>query len=332
MIRAYSLLPMLSWLRANGSPVEERLQQAGLAFVLGADPMRPVPLISVATFLRDTARAEGPDIGCRVVSETSILEILLLGKVALGTRTPVDALERISLALPFFCTHEHVAVRRQPDGINLSHFYAMHFDAETTHLLHQYVATMTDVLCGMTGAGKPRLKRIEIAPHPELGLEHLRRWFGDRLVETNLRTLRVQIESGVADRPFRRVARDRLAQGLPPGLGPLRGDGSFAGSARIVIAAMLEDGRVTVERLAELSGIRLRTLQRRLDAEGTSFSMILDDVRRSIALRQLAAGGTTMAALSAELGFARQSSLTRAVRRWAGKPPSHLLAESKSGP
>jgi AraC-like DNA-binding protein len=330
MIRAYSVLPMISWLSANGKPVEERLQQAGLGFVLGADPMRPIPLISVATLLRETARVEGPDIASRVVSETSILEILLLGKVALGTRTPADALDRISMALPFFCTHEHVAVRRQPDGINLRHFYALHLDAETTHLLHQYVATMTDVLCGMTGAGKPRLKRIEIAPHPEFGLEHLRPWFGDRMVETNLRTLRVQMESGVADRPFRRVARDRLAQGLPPGLGPLRGDGSFAGSARIVIGAMLEDGRVTVERLSELSGTGLRTLQRRLDAEGTSFSAILDDVRRAKALSQLAAGGTTMAALSAELGFARQSSLTRAVRRWAGKPPSHLRADAKS--
>jgi AraC-like DNA-binding protein len=330
MIRAYSLLPVLGWLGANGRPVEERLQQAGLGFVLGADPMRPVPLISVATFLRETARAEGPDIACRVVSETSILEILLLGKIALGTRTPAEALERISLALPFFCTHEHVAIRRQPDGIELSHFYAMHFGAEPTHLLHQYVATMTDVLCGMTGAVKPRLKRIEMAPHPEFGLEHLRPWFGDRLVGTSRRTLRVYMESGIADRPFRRVARDRIEQGLPPGLGPLRGDGSFAGSARIVIAAMLEDDRFSVERLAELSGTGLRTLQRRLDAEGTSFSAILDDVRRAKALSQLADGGTTMAALAAELGFARQSSLTRAVRRWAGKPPSHLRAESKS--
>jgi AraC-like DNA-binding protein len=38
-----------------------------------------------------------------------------------------------------------------------------------------------------------------------------------------------------------------------------------------------------------------------------------------------------MAALSAELGFARQSSLSRAVRRWAGKPPSHLATGAKTG-
>jgi AraC-like DNA-binding protein len=331
MIRAASLLPMVGWLKANGRPAEKRLQEAGLAFAIGDDPMRPVPLMSVGSFLRDNARAEGPDISCRVVSEASVLELVLLGKIALGTRTPAEALARISAALPFFCTHEHVAVRRQSGGVLMSHFYALHFDAETTHLLHQYAAAMTDVLCGMTGAGQPRLERIEIAPHPAFGLAHLRPWFGDRMVESRHRTLRVHLESGVADGPFRKIGRDRMAQGLPPGIGPLRGDGSFAASARIVVALMLEDGRVSVERLAELSGTGLRTVQRRLDAEGTSFSAILDEVRRANALRQLAAGGTTMSALSAELGFASQSSLTRAVRRWAGKPPSHLLGASKSG-
>ena len=108
------------------------------------------------------------------------------------------------------------------------------------------------------------------------------------------------------------------------GLKPLHGTDGIAPAARDIIAAMLEGGQPTVERLAFAAGMSLRSLQRRLAAEGTSYSGLLEMVRREQALRRIAAGDASLGAVSANLGFARQSALTRAVRRWTGRPPSAL--------
>ena len=96
----------------------------------------------------------------------------------------------------------------------------------------------------------------------------------------------------------------------------------FGTTARATVAAMLGDRAPSVERLAAAYGLSLRTMQRRLSEEGTSFSALLEDVRREQALERLAAGKGSLGALSASLGYKRQSALTRAVRRWTGRPPS----------
>ena len=98
--------------------------------------------------------------------------------------------------------------------------------------------------------------------------------------------------------------------------------GELGTAMRETVAAMLESGMPSAGRLAAASGLSLRTLQRRLAAEGTSFSALLEDVRREQALERLAAGVGSLADLSASLGYKRQSALTRAVRRWTGRPPS----------
>ena len=88
------------------------------------------------------------------------------------------------------------------------------------------------------------------------------------------------------------------------------------------IGLQASDQRPSAGRLATASGLSLRTLQRRLAAEGTSFSALLEDIRREQALQRLAAGVGSLANLSASLGYRRQSALTRAVRHWTGGPPS----------
>ena len=91
IVRAAAIAPFLSWMRANGIAWETRLQAAGLPTGLLEEPERPIPLIAGARFIRDASRAHGPDIGCRVVSDTSIAELAALGRVALGARTPRGA-------------------------------------------------------------------------------------------------------------------------------------------------------------------------------------------------------------------------------------------------
>lgn len=319
-----ALIPAVRWLDANGRPVEKLLRSADLASAPFSDPLRPVSLLGVGRLLRTLAQKEGPDIPCRIVAEASVLELMLLGRVALGTRTPAEALARIAAALPLFCSHEHLSVYQHSRNVLMRHSYAAKFDAVTEHLMLQYAVAMADRLCSMTGTGAPRLARVEIPPHPDYGVEHMRRWLGPVVFAKAGHANEILIGRDVADRLFLVIARDRMLGKRPPDMIPLRGDGSFSSSARTMLSSMLEDGVPTAAQLAEASGTSMRTLQRWLAEEGTSFSALLEQVRQAKALQRLAAGGTAVATVSAELGYARQSSLTRAMRRWTGAPPTRF--------
>jgi AraC-like DNA-binding protein len=321
---------MLRWMQANGRPVEARLAAADLGYLPLHEPDRPIPLLNAIAFVREAGRLEGPDIGCRVVSATSILELAMLGRVALGMRTPREALLRVAAALPHHCTHEHIAVTAAAGGALVREVWSLPIDPATLHVIQGYVAALIRALCGMAEARDPLLARVEMVPHPEAGLDHLRRWLGPGLRPAASRTLSVLVADAVADRPFRVTSRDRAAAAEAPDWPMLRGDGTLAGSARAVVAAMLDSGTPSVERLAEAAGMSVRTLQRRLADEGSSFSRLLEGVRRDAALEGLAGGGS-LGELAATLGYARQSALTRSVRRWTGRAPSLLRGRGAAG-
>ena len=64
-----------------------------------------------------------------------------------------------------------------------------------------------------------------------------------------------------------------------------------------------------------------RTLQRRLDEEGTSYKATLDSLRRELCLQYLERPEIALAEIAHIGGFSDTSALTRAVRRWTGQTP-----------
>jgi AraC-like DNA-binding protein len=64
-----------------------------------------------------------------------------------------------------------------------------------------------------------------------------------------------------------------------------------------------------------------RSLQRRLEVEGTSFLRLLDDTRRELAQEYLGQTALSLADTAFLLGFADQSSFFRASKRWFGISP-----------
>ena len=71
---------------------------------------------------------------------------------------------------------------------------------------------------------------------------------------------------------------------------------------------------------AQLLGLSERTLRRRLHADDTSWTRLVDDCRRTRAL-QLAMADGPLQALADALGYADASTFLRAFRRWTGQTP-----------
>ncbi len=104
---------------------------------------------------------------------------------------------------------------------------------------------------------------------------------------------------------------------------------SLRDRARLALLDLMAADTATLENLSTQLGLSCRTLQRHLSREGTSFSCMIEDARRIQALAHIARGGTTLKVISRRLGYSQASTLTRAVRRWTGAPPSRIRARGR---
>jgi len=95
---------------------------------------------------------------------------------------------------------------------------------------------------------------------------------------------------------------------------------SLSSLAASHVESLLPDG-ATMAAVARAMHMSSRTLQRRLDAEGASFSEIVDEVRERLARRWLADEARTLSDVAFSLGFSDLATFSRAFKRWAGKPP-----------
>ncbi|MET0344442.1 MAG: helix-turn-helix transcriptional regulator [Polyangiales bacterium] len=82
--------------------------------------------------------------------------------------------------------------------------------------------------------------------------------------------------------------------------------------------AQLSTGSARAYVVAARLGIGVRTLHRRLRAEGTSFRRIHDEMRMERCLRELKSGAVTAKHVAQQLGFADPASFHRAFKRWTG--------------
>jgi AraC-like DNA-binding protein len=81
---------------------------------------------------------------------------------------------------------------------------------------------------------------------------------------------------------------------------------------------------VDIRTVARNLKVSIHTLRRRLNAEGTSFSGLLDDARRDLACRQLGQPDTTIQQTAELLGFSEPSAFFRAFKRWTGQTPNEF--------
>jgi AraC-like DNA-binding protein len=107
---------------------------------------------------------------------------------------------------------------------------------------------------------------------------------------------------------------DQMLSALPSTAG-------VTANVRSLIGLQLADGGPDVARAASRLGMSLRTLARRLEAEGTTFRELVDDVRQQLALEYVGRRAATFSEISDQLGFSHVAAFHRAFRRWTGQTP-----------
>ena len=100
--------------------------------------------------------------------------------------------------------------------------------------------------------------------------------------------------------------------------------------ARELIISSCPNGEPKRGEIAKALYMSERTLQRRLQDEGTSFHQILDNTRRELAQQHLRRRKVSLAQPAYLLGFADQSNFHRACKRWFESSPGRYRAGAET--
>lgn len=94
------------------------------------------------------------------------------------------------------------------------------------------------------------------------------------------------------------------------------------------IVELLPHGNAQVERVASNLGMSNRTLARRLSEDGTSYAVVLDELRRDVSVRYLKDHSLSLKQISWLLGYSEVTSFNHAFKRWTGNSPKRSRAKT----
>ena len=91
---------------------------------------------------------------------------------------------------------------------------------------------------------------------------------------------------------------------------------------KMEVIRLLPSGDFSEQLIAENLNTSLRSLQRKLTAEGISYKVLLDDIRNELAVQYMRDSRHPINEITYLLGFSEPSNFSRAFKRWTGQSPS----------
>jgi len=104
-------------------------------------------------------------------------------------------------------------------------------------------------------------------------------------------------------------------------LAALEASKSTRGRVETLLMPSLHEGQPSMAAVAARMGVSRQTLFRRLKAEGVTFAAVLDELRRQMAVRYLAAQKVSVNETAYLVGFSEAAAFSRAFKRWTGETP-----------
>ena len=134
----------------------------------------------------------------------------------------------------------------------------------------------------------------------------------------------VEIELSSDDAGRRLVGHDT---GSRPPIAAKAPHGDASEELRMTLLGILPSGRSDADSAASRLNTTKRSLQRRLQREGTSYGAVLEKLRHEMALHYLKQGDLRVEEVSLLLGFRDPNSFYRAFQGWTGMTPRAARAK-----
>lgn len=153
-------------------------------------------------------------------------------------------------------------------------------------------------------------------------MQAYQRYFGIAVTDAPLATLVFSNED--IERPFLTENHKMwlfFEPSLRQRLADLDRTASMVERVRGTLLEAMPAGEVSMQSVSRKLAVSVRTLQRRLQDEGTSFQQTLDVLRQSVAHHYLRNTEMSSAEISFLLGYEDSNSFARAFQSWTGKTP-----------
>lgn len=124
---------------------------------------------------------------------------------------------------------------------------------------------------------------------------------------------------------------ETLEPGFTDQLEERMGTVTMSGRIKRALTEVLPGGSTSVDDMAKRLNISKRSLQRRLNEEGTNFQVLLNETRFEMSERFLKESELSVPEISYLLGFRDTSSFFRAFQGWTGTTPGDFRAAGSDG-
>ena len=321
---------LIVWRALESYGIDPRpvFQRAGLDPDLLSDPRARYPVLRLRAAWIDAVRLSGdPCFGLTAANHWHPTSWHALGIAWLASRTLKDGFERIARYGRMISTAAECALTRCGDS------YRFSVDARASDLspapetLDAAFAVLVRMIRMSWGQEFKPLGIALARPAPEC-TDPLNDYFG---CDVRFAVPRSHIVMSVedAERPLFTANADVLAatdSAIAAYLANMT-DSDVVSRARALIAKELSSGGVSDDFIAAALHMSVRTFQRRLSEEGTTYKKLLQDVRRELAFRYVADETLSITEISYLLGFSEPSSFARVFKRWTGRAPSEARAQ-----
>ena len=306
------------------------LRRAGLPQAFAEQPRVLLNTEELFALWRAIGEVAGnPAIGLLLGTESKTERFHPVGLAALSSENFGAAIDRMARYKQLTCP-EQIVQEKHSDQWSIQFHWLLADEIEPLVLIECAFAWVLSIARQGTGT-RLTPQRVELI-QPRAHAKTIERHFGCPLVcgaERNALIFR----AADAHRPFVTRNAELLAMLAPQFEEELKrnnGDENFVERVRVSIQQKLTGRRPSIDDIADALHLSSRTLQRRLQDEGSSFQRVLDQARHRLARHYLNNSVLELNEAAYLLGYEDGNSFVRAFRTWEGVPPARWREQQRT--
>jgi len=323
LIRVNTLIPFITFLNNIGSPTEQLLEQVKLPIYVLDDPEALIPRHQALRFLEKSALREGlENLGLLVGQQTSLAKLGTFGRMLCQSLTLYDLFRTCIRIIPSNSSGVMYWLREEEEQV----YFCQQYNNLILNNIEYAVHFSLMIILGLISISaekqwQPQTIYLQSTKKNTLTKSKI---FAQTDIKTGAGFSAVAFPRSFLSLPLpasfnfpreqQHQEHDKIWQSSAPAE-------DFLGSFRQALASLLRGDYPDINIAAEIAGMSVRTLQRRLALEGLTYSRIIEQTRFNKALCLLQEPNLKLIDITYELGYQDPAHFTRAFKRWTGVSP-----------
>ena len=324
LIRASQLFPFLKFLNQIGSLTGKLLKQVDLPRFKVEQSNSLIPEYSVWLLIEQAAQFEGiEDFGLQVALQTEVEDVGLLGESLLNSLTLQDILNNFLNQIRWHSSDgcfwlkilgEEAWFCRQ--GINSISVGSNQVELYT-------LIYMIKIVQQITGEQwQPTKVYLQMDIMPSLCHNSL---LSEIEIYFNQQYTAIAFPRNLLQKKRLQLSKSNLSFELHPDISNQSSPAAdFSGSIAQTLESLLPHNIINIDLVAKLAGMSTRSLQRQLSQEGTTYSDLLEAMRREKAIALLKNSKLNLTDIANQLGYANYANFSRAFKQWTNFSPRYF--------